>query len=423
MSGPIFWRRGQWSTLIGLLCCSISSCAVDTVPVRATGYDVSVTRLAMSDGPAWWLGKADFDQDSREDILIAGHRSVPRSRLFYGGPALEKAQLTGSWEGHAVLGQERDRHGCAVADITGNSFPDVFCTAGAEQGRGGNAHELWENRDGQRFAPRLGHGAEEASARGRSAAFFNLDGSFPPALATTVWGSRADDLPNSARIWRFTGTVFEALDTSFSDGWGGRCLVVFDINGDGLDDLFACAEQQGAALFLNDGQGDFEQIPLISAQLQNTWWWDIALTAGGDSGPARIAFISRPIKEQAIHVGRFSAALKLSDEKRISCSFDRPGKENRTYCAKVVWHDFNGDGISDLYVARRQDRASGATGEDVDDLILFGPQFRTYLPVPRSDVGASAHALGLDGRFIRLTAGESWTGAIDMVRVEARESR
>lgn len=406
---------------VALLCFSVHGCSSEIHPARSTAFEVTITHLADTAGHVWWMGSADFNQDGSEDILIAGHRSTQGARLFFGDSTLnawapgEKQQ-----DVRQVLGAERDRHGCAVADITGDARPDVFCVSGAEKGDGGNDNELWKNLDGYRFERITNHGAEDTYARGRRASFFNFDGQYPPELVTTVWGDRADNLPNRSRVWRWTGTRFHEINTTLGDKQGGRCIAVYDINADGLDDLLTCAEKHGFSVYMNNGKLDFEERPLGGTDLRNTWWWDVALTPGKTGEPTLIAFIVEPIGRQNIHIGTLSDKLRLSAKQYIPCSFDNGKADSEIYCASVVWHDFNADGTIDLYVVRRSDREMVSAQGDVDDLIIFGPSYTSYLPVRRSGTGAGTDAISIGDAVVRLTAGDAWPGALELVRVVER---
>ncbi|MFN2328095.1 MAG: hypothetical protein ABR612_04210 [Chromatocurvus sp.] len=407
--------------IISLLCFVVYGCSSEMHPRRSAAFEVSIARLAETRGPVWWMGKADFNLDGREDMLVAGHRSIEGAAIFFGDPALNTWKASEKQHGgHKVLGFERDRHGCTVADITGDARPDVFCVSGAERGSGGNDNELWKNLDGYRFEQNLYHGAEERSARGRLANFFNFDGQHPPELVTTVWGDRTDNMPNRSRVWRWVGTRFQSIDTMLGHKQGGRCLKVYDINGNGLDDLLTCGEKQGFSIYMNNGRLDFDEHSPGGAALRNTWWWDVALTPGKAADSSQIAFIVEPIGRQKIHIGTLSDNLRLSAKKYIPCSFKSGRADDDIYCARVVWHDFNADGASDLYVVRRSDRETVSPQGDVDDLIIFGPAYDSYLPVTRSDIGAGTEAISIGDAVVRLTAGEDWTGALDIIRVISR---
>lgn len=408
-------------TTAALLCFMVYGCSSEIHPERSTAFEVTIAHLADTAGLVVWMGSADFNQDGSEDILIAGHRGTEGAGLFFGDSTLNSwASGKTQRKAHKVLGAERDRHGCAIADITGDARPDVFCVSGADRGDGGNDNELWQNLDGYRFEQTVNHGAEENSARGRRARFFNLDGQHPPELVTTVWGDRTDDLPNRSRVWRWTGARFQAVDTTLGHKQGGRCLEVYDVNGNGLDDLLTCGEKQGFSIYMNNGELDFEEHSLGNAALSNTWWWHVALTPGKDGDPSRIAFIVEPVGRQKIHIGTLSDSLSLSARAHIPCSFGSGKADSEVYCAKVVWHDFNADGASDLYVVRRSDRETVSAQGDVDDLIIFGPSYTSYLPVRRSGTGAGTDAISIGDAVVRLTAGDAWPGALELVRVVER---
>ncbi len=407
--------------IVALLCATLCGCSSERHPQRSTALEVTIARLATTAAPVWWMGSDDFDQDGSQDILIAGHRGTQGARLFFGDPAGDAVADSGKpSQGLRVLDVGNDRHGCAVADITGDARPDVFCVSGAGRGKGSNANEFWRNLDGYRFEQIRDHGAEDSAARGRYARFFNFDGQHPPELLTTVWGDRVDALPNRSRVWRWTGTRFQTIDTRLGHRQGGRCITVYDINRNGLDDILTCGETLGFSIYMNTGTLDFQEHSLGGPALANTWWWDLALAPGKAGKPSHIAFIVEPIGQQRIHIGTLSDTLGLSANGYLPCSFESGMADSDVYCARVLWHDVNADGAPDLYVARRSDRETVSPLGDVDDLIILGPAYDTWLPVTRSELGASTEAVSVDGAIVRLTAGDDWPGAIDTIRVIRR---
>ena len=361
--------------------------------------------------PAWNILSADLDADGDLDVLVHGHRRKEGELIYY----RDNDHFTRS---EPLLTRGRDRHACAAADINGDRLPELYCTTGTKRGTGLNPNELWMNLDGRRFEPAAeSFGAEDRAGRGRLAAFIRFDDDQQPDLVTTVWGPRDDALPNESRIYRNVDGRFEQVQTSFTERWGGRCLVVYDINSDGLDDLFACAEEQGARYYLNTGAGDFASHPGADSF---TWWWSAAIERGQrDTHPV--------LALTGIRFDRSMVVLRTVREdgdktiRRFGCNFDASNKDAQIFCGAVLLADISGDGYVDVYLSRRQGWMLEPPQGDIADLIILGPDFTHYLPVPLATHGAGARATAADGGIMRINAGENWGGSLDFVHLVQRQ--
>jgi hypothetical protein len=384
--------------------------ACDAPPTLSGAYQVRVDSVDRLQSPAWNILSADLDVDGDLDVLVHGHRGREGDLIYFREG--EKFTRYGP-----VFSPGQDRHACTAADSNGDRFPELYCTTGAERGKGLNANELWINRDGRNFeAVQQDFGAEDAAGRGRLAAFIRFDDDHLPDLVTTVWGPRDDALPNESRIYRNVGGRFEPIDTGFHGRWGGRCLAVYDLNDDGLDDLFACAEERGARYYLNTGQGDFA--PRRGAD-GFTWWWSAAIERGR-LDPHPVLALSGIRFNRSIIVLR--GVLEDGDEtiRRFTCNFDTVGRERQVFCGAVLLTDISGDGHVDLYLSRREGWMLQPPEGDIEDLIILGPDFATYLPVPIAAQGAGARAAAVEGGVMRLSAGENWPGSLDYIKLEKR---
>jgi hypothetical protein len=366
---------------------------------------VLVTPLDRLEKPVWHVLSADFDQDGDTDVFVHGHRQSEGDIVYFrDGETFRRSA--------AMLGRGKDRHACAAADVNGDTLPDLYCTTGVEKGAGVNPNELWINQDGASFARApLPFGAEEPASRGRLAAFLNFDGDDQPDLVTTVWGERSDDLPNRSGLFINEGGQFTALQTAFGERRGGRCLAVYDINADGFDDVFACAEGPGAQFFLNQNGEDFAPYGALD---EATWWWGAAIDRA-DADPLPIlALVGHQSKQSFIQV----KALGPDEQRviqRIDCSFDQPAVDG-IFCGSVLLSDIDADGHIDIYLSRRMGWMLDPPTGDVEDLILLGPSFDRYLPVPPTTYGAGWQAAAIEDGVIRLNAGEKWGGTVEWVR-------
>lgn len=395
--------------LIWMGALAIAGCDSNDVPTSSDDYKVVVVHVETLEEPIWQLTSADFNLDGQVDVLVHGHRGAELSQIYYGdGIGLTVSPFR--------FPAGADRHHCAAGDVDGDSLPDLYCTSGASQGTGANPNELWLNLDGYRFEKSIvNFGAEDPYSRGRLAVFFRFDEDATPDLATTVWGERTDQLRNESSVYLNDAGKFRRLDTLFSDRWGGRCLRAYDVNDDGLDDLIACAEERGAALFLNDGHRNFIRTELADS---SKWWWDINIAAGTHDVSPMLALIGANSTKQFIQVQELTARLEYRDITRFRCDFFNPSNEEQIFCSAIAMTDLDKDGHVDLYISRRIGWLLEPPTGDTEDLIVFGPDFDLFVPVPFGGEGAGYVAAVSENGVLRSTAGEKWGGRLDLVSLK-----
>ena len=68
---------------------------------------------------------ADFDNDTKPDIFLGRHGSLPRFYVNDGNGHFQETNQ-GTFA-------PTDRHGCDAADVNGDGLKDIFCTEGANQ--------------------------------------------------------------------------------------------------------------------------------------------------------------------------------------------------------------------------------------------------------------------------------------------------
>jgi hypothetical protein len=388
--------------------------------VRSAAVAVVIEPVAMPSRRIWGLTVADFDGDGDDDFLAAGHGRGAIDRIFYYGP---DGRYTPD---EFTLPGAPDRHGCAAGDVNGDGRLDIYCTAGADRGGGAHANELFLATGPPGRYERVGgdFGARDAAGRGRRAVFLRANDDALPDLYTTVWGQRDDDALNESSLFINRGGRFERFGSAASGSWGGRCLAAGDFNADGLDDLAVCHAGRGATLLMNG-----EDLSLRAQALPHRLAWWMALraypAAGGGNADLAALVVEAGAGSLQLFSGQALAAGDTSARRRIALGDLLPGDSSWLQrgvgggCIPdaLAVHDVNDDGYADMLISRIDgDTLVNACAEG-DDLLLPGPSFDAYLPVPSPANGRRSQLFGANGHFLRLTAGERWEGGVEIVRL------
>lgn len=202
----------------------------------------------------------DLDEDSHLDFLFTADFGA--SRLFWG---------TGSGfvDGTeaASVGTDENGMGSAVGDFDGDGLMDWFITSinsaepcpaiGCEWSQTGN--RLYRNLGDRRFEDVTDEaGVRDGSWAWGTAAFdFDLDGDLDIIATNGMHSLGIPDLPfdkDRVRLWRNDGSGhFEdvAEELGLVDDGQGRGLVVFDMDGDGDEDILINNNMEPASLWEN----------------------------------------------------------------------------------------------------------------------------------------------------------------------------
>lgn len=348
---------------------------VAAAPARVRARDV--TRAAGLAGSIHTYGavRGDFDGDGWPDLFIGRH-SEPGRLLLNDRGRFDDAP------GFSM--PDRDRHGCAAADINADGRLDLYCAIGASKGSALKANELWVAQADGGYVDRATEMlASDPLGRGRLAAFFDLDHDPYPDLFIADRPDRVDGLPSRHRVLaNVKGRSFQARSAAgFDAGSGADCVLTGDLDRDGWEDVVLCTRGYrpggyGIRILRNMG-GRLVDVTRASRLPKAK---TIDATLADMDGDRRLDIVEVTRTQLRVHLRRGSRYV-LAYTRRLVDG------------AAVAAGDADGDGHRDIYVAQ------GSTTVQRPDLLLLnrgdGRGFRR-LAVPSTTKGAAESVTAID---------------------------
>jgi hypothetical protein len=348
--------------------------------VRATRVTVRARDRTRAAGLAGWIHsygavRVDLDGDRWPDLVIGRH-SEPAWVLLNDHGRFRPAP--------GVSLPDRDRHGCAAADVDRDGRRDLYCTIGASKGVALKANELWLARPGGGYEDRATElSASDPIGRGRLAAFFDLDHDRYPDLFLADRPDRPDGLPSRHRVLANPGgDGFVARSAAgFDAGSGADCILTGDLDRDGWQDIVLCTRG-----YRPHGYGIRILRNVHGRLIDVTSAWRIPRAKTVDAALADLDGDRRP---DIIEVTRTRLRVHLRRGGRYVLAYSRRLVDG----AAVAAGDADGDGDQDLFVAQ------GSSTTQRPDLLLLnrgnGRGFRR-LAVPGVAGGAAESVTAID---------------------------
>ena len=378
----------------------------DTLDYRPMPFATS--ELVRSESPAWSALITDLNSDGIEELVLSGHRGTFRPGFCH---------LDGSTpcQWRPFLDQGKDRHDCTDGDVDADGDIDLYCTSGADRGAGLRTNEVWRQIEPLIFESVPGAlGASETTSRGRFATFFDFNRDAWPDLITTAWGTRSDGEDNRSKLWVNVAGAFHPSEVRLPAAFGARCLTTDDVDEDGYVDLLGCPARTGLPLLRNHRASALEVVALGDP---SDWYWDAQLLVSPHNEPGKIISTGGDRGEMFIEIAQLTRSLKIQQRRRISCWQATVDDDPDVYCGRLLLHDADRDGHTDILVSRRKGFRHENMLGDAPDLVIFGPSFQTFTGLPTAAFGASEVLFAVESGIVQVNAGEAWPGSVNLLQV------
>jgi len=367
-------------------------------PPPKTPVPVTITDQAAAAGlsgpPDWSFGAAvaDFTGDGWPDLFISHH-------WHPGNLWLNNHDGTFSAADVSFFSSILDRHDCQAADFNQNGRTDLFCSVGADRGTALKCNGLFIQQPDGTFADEAYQwNICDPAGRGRRCAVLDVNNDGYPDIFYGTDPLRPDGLPSINRFYLNTGhgSFIDSPAIGLNLNIGARSARTVDYNSDGWPDLLVCGYTGGLRLFKNNqGHGFTDVSPILGPPVHAV-----------DAVMVDVNHDSRP---DLITLTATTVALRLQN---ADGTFAPPKTiltvENGVALAVG---DINGDNNPDIYVA-----CGKAGNANAPDHLLIGNATGgfTTQKIPQTATGSGEAAYPIDYNRTGLTSFLVLNGAVPL---------
>jgi hypothetical protein len=326
--------------VVVLLCALVCAPLVAPAPAGGATERYRFQRAQSTD----WLGSytrtwgaawVDHDNDGDPDVFLGRHQYVPwlfeRTSHSFGV----------SREGAAFI--KADRHNCAWGEANGDGAPDLYCTIGAQRGKGEGPNQLYVRTSGGYEERAEQFGVTNPKGRGRSVNWIDYDSDGDLDIFV---GNRERPIAPAA-MYRNDNDTFHRAETGLEEPDVSNSTWA-DWDNDGDPDLLVLPGNVPPIAYENEG-GAFTRVSLHPA---TTRVWKSA--AWGDYNADGWIDVHLVRRKRAVVLRNSPSGFLMVDP--------HPLVNGRM----SEWLDLENDGDLDLFIVK------GATG------LYPGPEATNY---------------------------------------------
>jgi len=290
-----------------------------------------------------------------------------------------------------------DRHDCQAADFNQDGSMDIFSSVGADRGTALKCNGLFiQQPDGSFTDVAYQWNIGDATGRGRFCAVLDANNDGFPDVFYGTDPVRADGLPSINRFYRNTGqgSFIDSPAMGLNLNIGALSARTVDYDCDGWPDLLICGYTGGLRLFKNNQGHGFSDVSSILGPSVN-------------AVDALLVDVNHDNRPDLIVLTKTAVTLRLQN---ADGTFAKPKTIlNVTDGVALAAGDVNGDNNPDIYVV------CGRTGTaNAQDFLLIGDATGgfTSQAIPQATEGSGEAAYPIDYNHSGLTSFLVLNGAV-----------